>query len=368
MQATIQSRTDRRVDLTVTDNDGIEQSLTVTREGELEYHSSDEIPPPTGDDRAVAARTQHAQRSRFAKYVAFRACGFDTIDPYSTTDRITYPEHLAAATLVLGAMTPETVASTFETAYRQRVAGADRRVLSPDSDSGVDTDSAPDADTAASAADGLPVDPPTGFAPSTCRLIEQDIAVDIEDAALRPLLDILIELEGLGALRKSMAALPERRSGDCFARLASALSQVPVDGSPPLPTVDATTDRDGTTLVFPCRPLRVEWVRDGCTRVEYEQSSESVADDESSVRLQLPVEETPFESVAAFQRALVDQLRCQLRDCYLGMGVAPPRDFRVRGPGIDSFTAVYEQDAFYQRYHDPDAVIDWMRFPPLPSL
>ncbi|ELY92170.1 hypothetical protein C483_08557 [Natrialba hulunbeirensis JCM 10989] len=367
MQATIQSQTDRRVDLTVTDNDGIEQSLTVTREGELEYHSSDDVPPATGDDRAVAARTQHAQRSRFAKYVAFRACGFDALDPYSTTDRITYPEHLAAATLVLGTMTPETVATTFETAYRQRVAGADRSVLSPDPDSGVDTDSPPDDDTAASAADVLPVDPPTGFAPSTCRLIEQDIAVEIADAALRPLLDTLIELEGLGALRNSMDAVPERRHSDCFVRLANALSQIPVDDSPPLPTVDATTDRDGTTLVFPCCPLRVEWVRDGCTRVEYEHSSESVPDDESSVRLQLPVN-TPLESVAAFQRALVDHLRCQLRDCYLGMGVAPPRDLRVRGPGIDSFTAVYEQGGFYQRYHDPDAVIDWTRFPPLPSL
>ncbi|ELZ04080.1 hypothetical protein C482_03571 [Natrialba chahannaoensis JCM 10990] len=345
MQATIQSRTDRTVDLTVADNDGTEHSLTVTHEGELEYHRPHES-SLTGDEQDLAEHERHAQLARFAKYAAFRACGFDALDPYSATDRITYPEHVAAAALVLGAMTPETVESTLETAYRQRAA--------VDSQDG---------------ADALPVDPPTGTSSATCRLIEQEFAIGIDEPALRPLLDVLVELEGLGALRQSMDAQPDRRSDGQFVRLKDALSQAAVTDSESISIGDTSGDIDGTDFVSPCRPIRVEWEVDGVTRVEYEDSDESAAGgDEGTVRLQLPVTDSPITSVAAFQRTVVDHLRCQLRDCYLGMGIAPPRDVQVRGPGIDSFTTTYEQGEFYQCYHDPDAIIDWTRFPPLPAL
>jgi hypothetical protein len=62
-------------------------------------------------------------------------------------------------------------------------------------------------------------------------------------------------------------------------------------------------------------------------------------------------------SLTDFQRQLVHHLKCQIRDCYVGMGIAPPEPVRVPGPGLYNFLARYQSLDLYQPYHDPDARI-----------
>jgi len=65
--------------------------------------------------------------------------------------------------------------------------------------------------------------------------------------------------------------------------------------------------------------------------------TETVTTDEPNIdrkpdaRFELP----PYEpdSLEAFRDDLIYHLRCQIRDCYLTMGVAPPEDLRIQGPG-----------------------------------
>ncbi|MEZ3114907.1 hypothetical protein RYH80_03115 [Halobaculum sp. MBLA0147] len=70
----------------------------------------------------------------------------------------------------------------------------------------------------------------------------------------------------------------------------------------------------------------------------------------------------PFapESVEAFRDQLARNLLCVARDCYVEMGVTPPEPFRIQGLGRHRPATLYEQFDFYQRYHDPDATIDWL--------
>lgn len=73
------------------------------------------------------------------------------------------------------------------------------------------------------------------------------------------------------------------------------------------------------------------------------------------------VELSPFQpgSVADLQDQVVTNLLCQVRDCYLTMGVAPPEPVRIQGPGTFQRSTWFQHYDVYQRYHDTAADIDW---------
>lgn len=65
----------------------------------------------------------------------------------------------------------------------------------------------------------------------------------------------------------------------------------------------------------------------------------------------------PLVAPEAFRDYLVYNLRCQIRDCYVGMGLEPPAEYRVLGPGKFMFAGKYEYFDCYPPYHDKDAAI-----------
>jgi len=65
----------------------------------------------------------------------------------------------------------------------------------------------------------------------------------------------------------------------------------------------------------------------------------------------------PLVAPEAFRDYLVYNLRCQIRDCYVGMGLEPPAEYRVLGPGKFMFAGKYEYFDCYPPYHDKDADI-----------
>jgi hypothetical protein len=325
MHATITTETAETVELHVTDRTDRTHELDITHEGEIDRHHSADESVDVAEMSADAAEP-YRQVRRFGKYYLARKRGYETLSPYSETDRIAYPEQLAATALVLGSMSPDALASEFETIYLQR--------------------------RSATAAEPAPIEPPSGSQQASCQRIEQDLYLRAEPDRLRTLLDVLVELEALGGLRQLMDMYPEKT--DRRSELTGILREG-VDGAGEQPYVSGTS------------PVRVYWQTDGGIQMTHGPVGTS-PDGPIASRLQLPVGSKPVRSPAAFQRLVVDHLRCQLRDCYLGMGVAPPRDLQVRGPGIAAMTARFADGDNYQRYHDSEAVIDWTRLPPVPSF
>lgn len=321
MHAAIETETDRTVTVRVRDNDDAVHRLTVADDGTVDQHHCPEYPNQGDRTPRVAERVEQARR--FAKHVCWRYRGTDAIDPYSAVDRIANPDRLATTALVLTAMQAETLAETLAPVYEQ-VAGPD--------------------------ADG-PVDPPTTAPDATCHRVEQDLALSLPGNEIRRLGRALTRMDGFSTLRRGLDQVPDRRDDDCFERLDGLLA-----GSDRDDWTDFLAEQSGT---------RVHWRIDGHTRVDYGPGPDSLERRVVDARLQVPAAESHVRTPADFQRHLLDHLRCQLRDCYVGMGVAPPGDVRVRGPGIDSFGTLYESADYYQRYHDPEAVVDWTRQPPV---
>ncbi|ELY80260.1 hypothetical protein C486_09060 [Natrinema gari JCM 14663] len=69
------------------------------------------------------------------------------------------------------------------------------------------------------------------------------------------------------------------------------------------------------------------------------------------------VSPAPFVAPEPFRDYLVYNLRCQIRDCYVGMGLEPPEAYKVLGPGQYRFTGKYQHFDCYPKYYDKDASI-----------
>ncbi len=332
MKANIQAQTDNGIVVRVVDNADIEHRVEIDGTGEIASHQCSAY---AGEERARSPReNQHVdQVNRYSKYYVDRKRGLNTLRPYSKTDRITHPERLAAATLIIGAMSPETLKSHFGAYYRQ-IASAYADVEPPVSP----PDREPDAD---------------------CHRVQQDVYLALNDDQWRLLGDVLVELDGLAALATALDREPNRNDDDLFDRLEAALP-----GEPDGYEGDAAGDDSENRFLRGLSPLRVHWQAAEGKRVTYGDGSDPGAESAPDARLQMTVQNDRIETVQSFQRHLIHHLRCQVRDCYVGMGFSPPKGVRVRGTGIDALTDKYEHHDGYQRYHDPDAIIDWTRQAP----
>ena len=65
----------------------------------------------------------------------------------------------------------------------------------------------------------------------------------------------------------------------------------------------------------------------------------------------------PLVDPVSLRDYLVYNLRCQIRDCYLMMGLEPPEEYRVLGHGQYRFTGKYDSFDLYPPYHDTSAEI-----------
>ncbi|SEW25673.1 hypothetical protein [Natrinema salifodinae] len=69
------------------------------------------------------------------------------------------------------------------------------------------------------------------------------------------------------------------------------------------------------------------------------------------------VSPAPLVTPEPFRDYLVYNLRCQIRDCYVGMGLEPPQQYKVLGPGQYRFTGKYQHFDCYPKYYNYDADI-----------
>lgn len=332
MDVTAHSRAGDTVELHVVDPDDAQHQLSLSTDGAVGRHWCDQY-PRDGPEPSADARVRLARVERFAQYYLARSEGYETLSPYTEQCPIADPDRLVVTTLIVGAMSQETLESQFEACYDRLTAlGA--------------TDTSPLTAT--------PTEPAPDWA-----IVEQDVSLTVSTADVRRLADALVAVNGPEKLRRALDIAPDRGDADLFARLDRLLSS----------TERSDDEVTGDRFLAVEPPVRV--YRDAETPAPDERAGgpdtgrrDGGADRTAggrtvAARIQLTPACTPIDSAASFQRRLVDHLRRQLRDSYVGMGLRPPSGARVTGPGIAACTERYDRVDALQNYHHDHAIVDW---------
>jgi hypothetical protein len=167
------------------------------------------------------------------------------------------------------------------------------------------------------------------------------------------------ELSNLGLMERIEAAAVDEDSGNLLGESNQALDERGVD-----PQDSAAVLPD--LFIEEITSLRIRW-QEGVGPESTKPSktvdgtgTTATMDRDADVRLQMFAHLYPVTTPEEFHQSLIHHLRCQIRDCYISMGIAPPQDVRIQGPGFYNYVGWYTQDDFYQDYHDTTTTItDW---------
>lgn len=318
MKAVITGETDKLVGVNLRDNNGEEHILDVEKDsGEITAHKSDGYPDDSSN-RSVPEHEHVNQTQRFAKFYVYREKGYDTVDPKRNPDRI------VTAALAVASLSPDRFREYFGDSYQQLLSHQ--------------TDADPIVELPPEAADEIP-------------RIGQDIYLRTDETALASIVETLSD-------------------AGVFDHLETAAESVAADESLPaafqrvleIEDVDLREDASqvGDALLETVAPVSVRWTSNGTDAVEKAESQSAIPDREPDARPQMPPSIYEFDSLEDFQQSLVYHLLCQVRDCYLEMGIAPPEDVRILGPGFYENIGWYRHHDVYPDYYDIGAdITDW---------
>lgn len=316
MKAVITGENDERVGVNLRDNNGVEHVIEMEFDGEIKYHEQDGYGGRPSE--RTAEESEHGNHARrFAKYWVYRKRGYETLEPRKNPDR------LLAAVMALTPLTPEAAEEYLGDLYRQFRSIYD---------------------------DGEPVvEMPEGVAPDDAFYL-QDIYLGAEDARLSAAAaQVLSDPDLLEVVGLSVGVGGERPDGAEIVPQFHELVAAALDEDPEsLPSL-----REGL-LIDAVSGIHVQ-------HGPYAQETTDYGDQPALDRApDARIETYPFEpgSITDFQVHLAKHLVCQIRDCYLTMGIAPPEPFRIQGYGRREATRWYFASDFYEPYPDPDASID----------
>lgn len=318
MRANIEGEDKNGCGIEVTDNNGVKHWVEIKYENEkISYHEQDGYPDHPSD-RTEAGNIHVNQARRFAKYWVYRKRGYETLAPTKNPDRIT---------AVAVALTPLTsdAAETYLGDFYQHFQSLSGNVDSP-------------------------IEMPTDVSPHDV-VYQKDIYLGLED-------------ETLGALAANILADP-----DVMDLLGKSLT---VDGTTPpeaeyVPTFEEViaeaADRDlesvsslsDGALIDSVSDIHVHW-DDPPGQYHTQWGDQPAVDREPDARIEI----FPFDpdSVIELKAQIARHLLCQVRDCYLVMGIAPPEPFRLLGYGRHKVTGWYNNHDFYEEYFDHTTKVD----------
>lgn len=314
MDGLITGENDERVGLSVVDNNDVEHLIEMEFNGEIKHHPIDGY-ANNPENRTVAENEHVAQAKRFAKFYVYRKRGYDAVPPLPNPDR------LAAAMWAIRALPEDTFESLFGDYYQQMCnypAGGDLIVNVP---------------TEAH-------DNPLFFQKDVYLSLTHDDVRTFFTESGQP---SQIEIEQL------LAANEEDDSGESADRPYSIFKTAPE----PTPTDEQHL---AELLIEDISGVHVMW-SPASNQTETIRTGPSDIDRKPDARFEL----SPFQpdSLAQFRDHLVKHLQCQIRDCYLTMGIAPPKRFRVQGPGWFDRSTWFQHYEVYEPYHRTDVSIDY---------
>lgn len=292
----------------VTDNSGEKHQIELHKHNGVIYAHDQDSYPDDPDDRTKEDNEHVNQARRFAKYWVYRKRGYDTLDGWKNPDRIT-----------LAAIALKTLSSS---AAEQYLGDLHQQLLSLHTD----TDPA--------------VDVPKGVDP-TSAVYKQDVYLGLSEddaatyAALLSELDIQDPDED-----RTQPTISEQDLN----RLAEETGINP----------DTLTTQDDGLFIDATSGVHVRW-DDPPGEYQTLWGTKPAVDRDPDGRIALLSFEP--ESITELKRQAVRNLLCQVRDCYLTMGIAPPKRFRLLGHGRHDASTWYVHNEFYGNYYDPDADI-----------
>lgn len=312
MKAVITGETDNLVGVNLRDNNGVEHVMDVRKsDGEIPAHQQYGY-PDNPDERTEADNEHVNQARRFAQYWAYRKRGYDTLNKQNNPDRIT------VAALALMALTPDAAETYLGDLYGQLIS------LYTDRESTVDV--------------------PDEVAPERA-IYEKDIYVGIDQEDASTYATVLTNSE-----------IQEQLDQDGNKNIVDTINTIDTDTLDEISGVnsdDFTTLRDGL-LVEATSGIHVHWDDvDGQYHTQWGDQPEIDRDPDARIEI---LSYKP-ESIAELTKQIVRHLLCQVRDCYLAMGIAPPEQFRLLGYGRQDASTWYANYDFYENYHDPTADI-----------
>ncbi|ADD04334.1 uncharacterized protein Nmag_0749 [Natrialba magadii ATCC 43099] len=298
----------------IIDNNGSEHQIEMHKsDGEIYAHLCEEYHDKAAN-RTREENEYNNQARRYAQYYVFLNRGYDTVSP-----KWKNPVHLQAVRSAIDSMDLEEFEDHFGDLYQQLKSHHDdstERVLHPPSDS-------QDEDYHLYRKNVyLGLDPLETDLADDARELAAEFGLDLDEHA--PTKTSLAGLtdNGLEAWTGFSTELFEQSDEEELAALTEGFY---VDTTSELHM--AYLDHDGieqvTTAVDP--------------------------DKEPDARFEV----SPLDprSMEHFKAALQFNLICQIRDCFIRMGVTPPEEFQVLGVGLIAAVQAYDEVDFYPDYH-----------------
>ncbi len=306
-----------RIGLSIIDSNDAEHLIEMKKDGEIKFHECEAYADKAAN-RTPEENEHVEQARRFAQYYVYRERGYDTVRPEI------HPERLNAIRLALESMSTETFEARFGDLYRQLRShyddSTDREIPIPQD--------ASSPDSVLYRKDiYLEIDPFEAAGEDTVRTLAAEYGIDIDDSqALETPLESLskIELRAWEQFSDAVATAIEDREFDVTeATSIGAVSEL----------YAAYIDSTGEEHIP-------------------ESTLEGSKNRPRDALLELPVIDP--ESLETFHSYVAFNLRCQIRDCYIRMGLQPPEEFRVLGHGRFEATEQYKLLEMFPNYADPN--------------
>ncbi|QIB72817.1 hypothetical protein G3I44_00040 [Halogeometricum borinquense] len=312
MEAEIKGELEEGIGLTIIDNREKEHKMVVGFDGKIKAHKTDSYPDPA--DRTFKQDETFSQARRFARWHVYREKGYDTVPNPDNPDRI------AAVLLALLGLDDQQFDQYFGMLYEQ-MASHERADVAP------------------------VLDLPEEVYSEEFIVYKQNVYLEesleaMQDQLTQPATEVFgeenlqefLEETGDGLVAKARSLIG---GGTDEAEDASDESSIPgADLS--------IADVSGLDTMYS--------TPEGYKTIE----GEDPVNREPDARIEtLPVGYTREQ----FRYHVGHNLICQIRDCFVSMGVEPPAQYRLLGHGKFKYSAKYRDFDFYPDYWDYEANI-----------
>jgi hypothetical protein len=313
MDGLITGENDERIGLSIIDNDDNEHVIEMEFDGEIKHHITDEYAKKAAN-RTPEQNEKFEQVRRFARYYVYVEEGYDTVPPEI------HPERIDAVRIALQNLSRDRFELLFGDLFQQLQSYHDSSV-------------------------GRAIQLPTEAAGPQSVFYRQHVYL------------------GLSPLETEFGTAAESIASSHEIDLSEAATPLDEIGESALGSWEAFTDQFETLVrqqdadlsnefdIGGVSSLHTAYI-DGAGVEHIETPVEDPFDREPDTLLELaPVDPGPLEEFRAF---LDHHLKCQIRDCYVRMGLQPPAEARVLGPGRVEAAEQYKRLDMYPDFTDPD--------------
>lgn len=318
MKATIPGENDKGIGIDVVDNNSATHEITIKKDSnEIVFHQC-EAYPDNPRDRTPEENEYNEQARKYARYYVYVERGYDTVPPAE------HPERIDAVRLAIQRLSDDEFDALFGDLFRQMRSYHDYDTERP-----------------------IP-EPPNA---SENVLYRQNVYLGINplNTEIAPEADGIASVHDLNLsdeaiLENSIEDLSDADVADWKA-FADELAILAEDKE--------VTLSEGVYLDA-VSSLYATYLDDRGEQYTTEPEADPL-DRNPDTLLELP----PIDprSRETFREYLDHHLKCQVRDCFVRMGVHPPDPFRVLGNGRLEAVAAYKLLDMYPEYYDPEEKI-----------